>query len=144
VTTGSLTPLQVEKGDAVVVLDLVAEPLPTVEAPGAHAVAGARVLVDGPHELLVSKLCALLGRSELRDLEDVRTLLDGGGDLARAVGDAPRKDAGFSPVTLAWVLEQLPVNAMAAVLGRSDDESLALQAFRDGLVRAVLALAKPD
>jgi hypothetical protein len=78
--------------------------------------------VDQPHEILVTKLCALLGRSELRDLEDVRALLDAEGDLARALADAPRKEAGFSPVTLAWVLEQLPVAAMGRALGRTADE----------------------
>lgn len=136
--------LRVEKDGAVVLLDLVAEPMPTLEAPGAHAVEGTRILVDGPHELLVSKLCALLGRSELRDLADVRSLLAEGGDLPRAVADAPRKDAGFSPVTLAWVLEQLPVAAMASALGRPQEEARVLEAFRAELVSAVLALARPE
>ncbi len=88
--------------------------------------------------------CALLSRSELHDLEDVRALLDAGEDLVRALADAPRKDAGFSPVTLAWVIEQLPVAAMGHALARTADEIRGLEGFRQKLVGQILAAAKPD
>lgn len=135
--------LRVARGSDVVVVDLVADPVPAVVDPAEHALGDVRVLVDRPHEILVTKLCALLSRSELRDLEDVRALLDAGGDLARALADAPRKEAGFSPVTLAWVLEQLPIAAMGRALGRTVDESHELEVFREGLVGRILAAAKP-
>lgn len=135
--------LRVTRGSEVLVVDLVADPVPTVASPSEHAVGGVRILVDSPHEILVSKLCALLSRSELRDLEDVRALLDSGGDLERALADAPRKEAGFSPITLAWVVEQLPVAAMGRALARPEDEVRALEAFRDTLVRVILAASKP-
>ncbi len=102
-----------------------------------------RILVDPPHEILVAKLGALLSRSELRDLDDVRALLEAGGDLSRAVADAPRKDAGFSPVTLAWVLQEMPIGAMGHALGRGTDEIRGLEDFRERLVGAILATAKP-
>jgi len=136
--------LRVKQGDEVVVLDLVADPMPVVTEPTDQAVGDRRILVDAPHELLVAKLSALLGRSELRDLEDVRALLDAGGDLARAMADAPRKDAGFSTPTLAWVLEQFPVEALARALGRSSDEAEQLGRFREELVREVLSASKPE
>jgi hypothetical protein len=135
--------LRVARDRDVVVVDLVADPVPTVVDPEEGALGDARILVESPHEILVSKLCALLSRSELRDLEDVRALLDAGGDLARAMADAPRKDAGFSPLTFAWVLEQLPIAAMARALRRGDDEVRGLEAFRGRLVADVLALSKP-
>lgn len=135
--------LRVARGLEVVVVDLVADPVPTVVEPREGAVGDARILVESPHEILVSKLCALLSRSELRDLEDVRALLDAGEDLARAMSDAPRKDAGFSPLTFAWVLEQLPIAAMGRALRRGDDEVRGLEAFRGRLVADVLALSKP-
>lgn len=135
--------LRVARGPDVVVVDLVADPVPTVADPAEHELGDVRILVDQPHEILVTKLCALLSRSELRDLEDVRALLDAEGDLARALADAPRKEAGFSPVTLAWVLEQLPVAAMGRALGRTADEIRGLEVFRQGLVGRVLAAAKP-
>jgi hypothetical protein len=117
--------------------------VPAVADPAEHDLGSVRILVDQPHEILVTKLCALLSRSELRDLEDVRALLDAGGDLARALADAPRKEAGFSPVTLAWVLEQLPITAMGRALGRAADEISGLEAFRQELARRILAAAKP-
>ncbi|HET6923721.1 MAG TPA: hypothetical protein VFI16_11300, partial [Anaeromyxobacteraceae bacterium] len=64
-------------------------------------------------------------------------------DLARALADAPRKEAAFSPVTLAWVLEQLPIAAMGRALGRAADEARGLEVFRQGLVGMILAAAKP-
>ncbi|HEU4382068.1 MAG TPA: nucleotidyl transferase AbiEii/AbiGii toxin family protein [Anaeromyxobacteraceae bacterium] len=135
--------LRVARGSDVVVVDLVADPVPAVADPAEHALGDVRILVDQPHEILVTKLCALLSRSEMRDLEDVRALLDAGGGLARALADAPRKEAGFSPVTLAWVLEQLPVAAMGRALGRTADEIRELEVFRQGLAGRILAAAKP-
>ncbi len=135
--------LRVARGPDVVIVDLVADPVPTVADPAEHALGDVQILVDPPHEILVTKLCALLSRSELRDLEDVRALLDAGEDLVRALADAPRKDAGFSPVTLAWLLEQLPIAAMGRAVGRTGDDIRALEAFRQKLVGEILAAAKP-
>ena len=74
-------------------------------------VGGATFLVDTPHQILVNKLYALLNRSELRDIEDIEALLDGGGDLTRALEDCPRQDAGFSPMTLSWSLRSFAMGA---------------------------------
>lgn len=101
------------------------------------------VLVDGRHEILTSKLCALLGRTELRDLEDVHALLLAGGELERALADAPRKDGGFSPLTLAWVLRGMPVGRLAGAAGWSRDAAEAIERFRDKLVDRLLELAVP-
>lgn len=92
----------------------------------------------------MSKLAALLGRSELRDLVDVRSLLQGDGDLVRALEDAPQRDAGFSALTLAWVLRELPVARMAEVEGLRAEETAELVEFRDGLVQRLTELARPD
>jgi hypothetical protein len=135
--------LRATRGTDVLVIDLVADPVPTVVSPSAEALGGATILVDSPHEILVSKLTALLSRSELRDLEDVRALLASGGDLERALRDAPLKEAGFSPITLAWVLEQLPVAALGRALARAEPDVGALEVFREALVRQILAASKP-
>lgn len=42
---------------------------------------GSTIAVDTRREILASKLAALLERSEIRDLVDVRALLHAGGDL---------------------------------------------------------------
>ena len=95
----------------VVVIDLVADPVPVIEAP-VRLPPG--ILVDTPHEILVNKLCALLSRSETRDLVDVEALLLAGGSLDRALVDAAKKDGGFSPQTLAWVLQTVRMKGWEA------------------------------
>jgi hypothetical protein len=103
-----------------------------------------RIRVDTPHEIFVNELCAMLGRAEFRDLVDVRALLAASGDLARAVRDAPRKDGGFSPLTLAWILRGLPISAMAEEEGVVPSEAADLARFRDELVGRLTAAARPD
>lgn len=135
--------LEVSKGGERVILDLVAERVPFVEAPREATVDGVKILVDTPHEILVNKFCALLSRAELRDLRDVRELLAHGGDMARALGDAPRKDTGFSPLVLAWLLKDLPIRSMARVDALGDDEITSLERFRDDLVASLLRSSGP-
>lgn len=136
--------LRVTTGDDSVLVDLVAEPMSAVEEPREFAIEDATILVDTAREILVSKLCTLLERSELRDLLDVRVLLDAGGNLERALRDAPEKDAGFSPLTLAWVLRQLPISSLAEVSGWSSADGADLQNFRDELLRRITSLAAPE
>lgn len=125
-------------------VDLVADPVPLAEPPVEVDVGGARIWVDTPHQILVNKLCALLSRSELRDLEDVQALVGTGLDLRRALADAPAQDGGFSPLTFAWVLRQLPIAVMATAMGRTDDSVRALERYRDDLVEQVLAQTMPE
>lgn len=112
---------------AAITVDLVAEPIPTLIDPVQRPPG---IWVDTPQEILVNKLTALLSRSELRDLEDVRALVAAGADLDRAMSDAPKKDGGFTAMTLAWLLTQLPLHR-APELGFDAD---ALTAFRDAWV----------
>lgn len=107
--------LAVESADGEIVLvDLVADPVPVIEAPATHPHEGTTILVDTPHEILVNKLTTLLARSELRDLVDIKALVEAGGDLDRAIRDAPNKDGGFSGPTLAWLLDQLHPGRLGA------------------------------
>jgi hypothetical protein len=111
---------------------------------GSLSVGGATFLVDTPHQILVNKLCALLNRSELRDIEDIKALLDGGGDLPRALEDCPRQNGGFSPMTLSWSLRSLPIERLAASLCWATERIDALARFRDGLLDRVLERVRPD
>ncbi len=135
--------LRVVDGDETVIVDLVADPVASIEEPTTMAVGAARVLVDTPHEILVNKLCALLGRMELRDLHDLRELLAGGGDLDRALQEAPRKDGGFSPLMLAWVLQGMPAHRLAAAAGWSPEDATATEAFKRGFIDRLLSVAAP-
>jgi predicted nucleotidyltransferase len=118
----------------VIVVDLAAETTPALDSPRERMVSGASVQVASPHDLLVDKLCALLGRAEIRDLVDVRALLGAGEDLDRALRDAPRRDAGFSPLTLAWVIRGLPVASLAQSADLPTEQAAELARFRDELV----------
>lgn len=135
---------RVLKGEESVLVDLVADPVPALEEPREFVIEGAAILVDTEREILVNKLCTLLERSELRDLQDVRTLLEAGGDLERALAQAPQKDAGFSPLTLAWVLRELPISSLGLGSGWPGEEVSRLERFRDDLVQKIARLASPE
>lgn len=140
--TPGFVELRASSGEEVTVIDLVADPVPCIEPPALRAINGVEIQVDSQHEILVNKLNALLSRSELRDLIDLRALLEAGGDLDRGLRDAALKDGGFSAVTLAWVLKQLPVLALARASG-VPNLSNALIDFRDRLVLTLARDARP-
>jgi hypothetical protein len=135
--------LRVSDGGESIVVDLVADRVPVIEQPIERDVAGTRILVDTPHEIFVNKLCTLLGRKELRDLRDVHELLRNGGDLERALADAPRKDGGFSPLVLAWILRGWSIADMAPVDALTSEERQELERFRDELVERLTRAAAP-
>lgn len=143
-TAEAFARLEVRDVGETVIVDLVADPVPLAEAPGLATVGSTSILLDTPHQILVNKLCALLSRSELRDLVDVRALLQFGGDLRRALLDCPRQDAGFSPLTFSWVVKGLAIEKLAAALGWGAAQTADLSRFRDELVDRVLAAARPD
>ena len=125
--------MEARRDDEIVVIDLVAEPVPTIEPPLAMAPG---IHVDTPHEILVNKIAALYSRNAVRDLFDVKCLLEAGGDLGRALRDAPRKDGGVSGPGLAWILEQWDVRKAAM---QSGFDAEALDAFRQVLIARLLA-----
>lgn len=143
-TGGSFHRLRVSDGQGVCLVDLVADSVPVVAAPRRIALEGVSITVDDPQEILVNKLCALLGRSEIRDLVDVRGLLASGADLGQALVDAPRKDAGFSPLTLAWVLKEIRPKSLGHLAGLGEEEASDLEDFRDRLVLELLETGAPE
>ena len=65
------------------------------------------IRVDPPEEILSNKLCALLSRSEVRDLVDVRALEMAGYRVEDALPAAKLKDSGLTPAQLGWVLSEI-------------------------------------
>ncbi len=143
-TAPAFAELQVADGSSSCVVDLVAEPFPALEAPDKVEVEGSTIAVDTRRELLASKVATLLERSEIRDLADVKALLDAGGDLDAALRDAPTKDAGFSPLTLAWVLKSHDTRPAADALGLGESQARALEDFRHWLIDRITTLAAPE
>ncbi len=117
--------LRVTDGTEVLPLDLVIDSAPVIESPEEVSPG---ILVDTAYEILVNKLTTLLSRWAVRDLVDVQALEAAGLDLDRALADAPKKDGGFSPPTLAWVLDTQPTSQLDP----------GLLAYREELIRRLL------
>jgi hypothetical protein len=122
------------RGNDSVIVDLVVEHAEQLrpEKPR-HGV----VRVDPAEEIFANKLCALLGRSEVRDLVDVRALEGLGLSLAEALAAGQRKDGGLTPAQLAWVLSQITIGDTATLPGGLPPAELReyLRALIDRLVR---------
>jgi hypothetical protein len=125
-------------------VDLVAEPFGPIQGPLHVDIDGVGIAVDTRHEIFAGKLAALLERSELRDLADVKALLEAGEDFTSALCDAVHKGAGFSALTLAWVLKGFDVQLAARTLGFGDDDANALAEFRDQLIERLTAAGAPE
>lgn len=143
-TSPMFVELRVSDGSDVCVVDLVAEPFPALEPPRQATIDDRSIAVDSMQEILAAKLTALLGRTELRDLVDVQALLDAGIDLATALRDAPKKDAGFSALTLAWVLHSFETATLARALGWTEEQAAGADAFRQQLIERLTQMATPD
>jgi len=96
--------LLLKRNDEAIVIDLVRERVAQI-APEKPIVNGIRV--DPPEEILANKLCALLSRSEVRDLVDVRALEMSGYRIEDALPAAASKDTGLTPALLSWILSQI-------------------------------------
>jgi hypothetical protein len=143
-TAPAFAELRVTDGTDACIVDLVSEPFAPVEAPVTVEIEGATIAVDSRRELLASKVATLLERSEVRDLADVKALLDAGGDLEAGLRDAPLKDAGFSPLTLAWVLKSYDPRPAATALGLSHSRVEEIVSFRQWLIDRLTSLAAPE
>jgi predicted nucleotidyltransferase component of viral defense system len=99
------------------------------------------ILVDPPNEILANKLTALVGRTEERDLVDVRALEAAGIRVEDALAAALAKDGGATPATLAWVLSQISIPPSAKLPGGVD--ATTLNAYVRDLVTRLRKLARP-
>lgn len=131
--------LLVRRGVDACVVDLVVDRAPDVD-PVIEERDGVRL--HSLREIGANKVCALLGRAEIRDLVDLRAILLRGLVLEDLLRDAERKDGGVSAATLAWVLGSVRIRADATLPGSVDPEDL--EQFRSELVRRLRALAMPN
>lgn len=130
--------LLLSRADESVVVDLVVERAPQA-VPTKLSVGPIRL--DPAEEIFANKLCALLGRAEIRDLVDVRALEQSGLSLDRAVDAGQRKDGGLTPGQLAWVLSQISVADGAVIPGGGTPSEL--RQYLDGLIDRLTVLARP-
>lgn len=133
----------VESAEGGVEVDLVADPVPRVDAPERSYASGVAIEIDSKREIFANKLNALLSRSELRDLVDVEALMNTGLDLRSGLEAAACKDGAMSAATLAWVLSSLPVAALAQCEGWPAAETLRLSQFHVSLCTELARLSAP-
>ncbi len=117
-------------------LRLIAEPGPPLEPFGRASVDGLSIGVESPHEVFVDKLCMLLDRLDLQDLEDVQRLMRSGAELGKALAEAPRKLRGFSSLALAESLGHLQISRLG--LARDPDHAEELERFKQRLIAGIL------
>lgn len=128
--------LLAERGEERCLVDLVIDRAPAIEPDKATV---GLIRVDTLREIAANKICALVGRAEIKDLVDLKALLMAGADLEQATVDAETKDGGADPATLAWLLAELSIIPTARLpAGVSAKELLA---FRDALLPRLRALA---
>lgn len=128
--------LMVERGDERCKVDLVVDRAPPIER---EKLLTDHVRLDSMREIAANKICALVSRAEVRDLVDLRALLDAGVDLEQACDDALVKDGGADPATLAWLLDTLAISSDARLPADTPPQELLV--FRDALVIRLRALA---
>jgi hypothetical protein len=120
-------------------VDLVRE---TAERTGPPPAEADGLRLDPLEEIAANKLCAVLGRSEARDLVDLYFLERAGLPALGALEAARRKDPGLTPAGLAWALTQVPLDRLpeGLLMPVSLDE---LSTFRARLVEALERLSFP-
>lgn len=112
-------------------IDLVRETVPQVR-PDKPRIGSA--VVDSIEDIAANKICAVVGRSEVRDYVDLFFLDRAGQSLPQAIERARDKDAGIEPATLAWILGQVRVNSLPPTLLKPLTPA-ELQSFIDELAR---------
>jgi predicted nucleotidyltransferase component of viral defense system len=131
--------LLVKRGDEAVVVDLVREYVFQLELEK-REINGIRI--DSPEEILANKLCALLSRSEIRDLVDVRELENAGFKIEDALSVAQKKDTGLTAAQLAWVLNQIKFGD--DLIPQGNVSIIELRDYLDDLISRLNRLAFPQ
>lgn len=121
---------QVTRGSEECVVDLVVDRAPFIE--NEKPTVG-DVRLDSKREIAANKICAAIGRSELKDLVDLRVLLESGVDLHQAFIDAQKKEGSADPATLAWVLDQIRISSASRL--PADVDPVELEAFKQQFVK---------
>jgi len=122
-------------------LDLVHDPVAQmVDLSDKPVFEGLRV--DDLSDIVTNKLCALLGRGDIKDLVDLYFLQQAGIDVPAYVDAAQRKDGGMEPTTLGYVLQSVRLDTSRLLLVKPLSPG-DLERFRDDLMRRLLEMAWP-
>ncbi len=89
------------------ILDFVIERAPQVDRQKEKF---GNVCVDTLREIMVNKICALVGRCEVKDLVDLYFLRKRGLDVADHFATAQTKEGGLDPAMISFLLSQVKVD----------------------------------
>jgi hypothetical protein len=131
--------LLLKRNDEAIIIDLVRERVVQIAS---EKLTINRIRVDPPEEILANKLCALLSRSEVRDLVDVQALEASGLKVEDAITSAALKDTSLTPGQLSWVLSQIELGDDLTPPGHVSTEEL--RKYLAGLIARLTRLALPN
>jgi len=127
---------RIRRGGEGIMVDFIRERVPQLHP----KIVRDGITMDPVEEIVANKICALLGRAEVRDVVDLHALENAGFPVERFLADAQRKDAGVTPAAMAWVLSELSIPDDPP--GESD--AAALRAYAADLEARMRRLAVPS
>ncbi len=130
--------LLLRRAEEAIIIDLVRERVAQAQT---EKLSFGEIRVDPPAEILANKLCALLSRSEIRDLVDVRALESLGYRVEDALSAASQKDRGLTAAQLSWVLSQIELGDDLIPPGNVSRSEL--QVYLTALVERLARIAFP-
>jgi hypothetical protein len=99
--------------------------------------------IDTLREIGTNKMCTILGRSEIKDFVDLYFLEQAGFIAVEHIDDARKKDAGFDPATLSYILSEIRFKEIPLYLLNPLTPE-ALQGFVVKLQKQMALLAYPN
>lgn len=112
-TTPAFRRYLIQRSDESVLVDCVHDIAPQLVAEKPRF---GSIVVDSLEDICSNKLCALLGRIEIKDYIDLYFLHLHGIDLKAYIDKAKTKDGGMSRATLAYVISQLSIGRLPPYL----------------------------
>jgi predicted nucleotidyltransferase component of viral defense system len=100
------------------------------------------VQVDAIEDIMANKLCAMLGRSAMKDFVDLFFLHAAGFVIAEYLPKACAKDGGLAPENLAYAIDQLAVDAVPPYMVKPVTLD-ALRQFKMNTVNALVTMSFP-
>jgi hypothetical protein len=97
---------ELTRGEETEVIDFVAEKTAQLDKEKMEI---GLLRVDTLLEIGTNKMCTILGRSEIKDFVDLYFLEQAGFIAIEHIDDARKKDAGFDPATLSYILSEIRI-----------------------------------
>lgn len=138
-TTPDFFRFRVRRAGEIELLDFVRENVHQVHSEK-HEISGIRV--DPMEEIGVNKICALLGRGDIKDIVDLYFLDRESFHVPAHLEEARLKDAGVHPAALSYVLSETAVDELPEMMIEPVDLER-LKAYAEDLAHVLAGVAFP-